>query len=228
MYTGPIKDATAFFTACGFPVPKMTNPPDHFLDVVNSSFQASTENSDKCSSRFQSVCLPAIEKETSELIARGDKANRVNLKPIGFFHSLWVLLQRNFLNNLRNPAVFLIRIVMYTGLCFCLGTLYWDIGDSAHHVQDRISILFFVAAFLTFMSISGMPAFVEERSLFIRERVNNHYTPLAYTIANFLSSLPWIFMISLLSSMLIHLMIQSRPGGDKFGIYRERSLTVGL
>ncbi len=56
--------------------------------------------------------------------------------------------------GVRNPAVFLIRIVMYTGLCACLGTLYWQIGDSMHHVQDRISILFFVA-FLTFMVCSA-------------------------------------------------------------------------
>ncbi len=64
-----------------------------------------------------------------------------------------------------------------------------------------------------------MPAFVEERALFIRERMNNHYGPFLYSLSNFLSSLPWIFLISLLSSTLIYSMIQSRTGGDHFGIY---------
>ncbi len=64
-----------------------------------------------------------------------------------------------------------------------------------------------------------MPAFVEERALFIRERMNNHYGPFLYSLSNFLSSLPWIFLISLLSSTLIYSMIQSRTGGYHFGIY---------
>ena len=65
----------------------------------------------------------------------------------------------------------------------------------------------------------GMPAFVEERGIFIKERQNNHYSTLAYCIANFLSSLPWIFLISLIASALIYGMIQSRSGGDVFFIY---------
>ena len=108
---------------------------------------------------------------------------------------------------------------MYSGLCFCLGTLYWQIGETTSDVQDRISILFFVSAFLTFMSVAGMPAFVEERSIYIREHMNNHYYTSAYTIANFLSSVPWIFLISLISSAFIFVMIQPRDTAEYFPIY---------
>ena len=69
------------------------------------------------------------------------------------------------------------------------------------------------------MSISGMPAFVEERGIYLRERMNNHYSTLSYCIANFVSSLPWIFLISLLSTIFIYFMIQSRTGSDVFMIY---------
>eukprot|EP00483_Globobulimina_turgida_P003575 UN03581 len=69
------------------------------------------------------------------------------------------------------------------------------------------------------MSISGMPAFVEERGIFIRERINNHYSTLSYCIANFLASLPWIFLISVISSSIIYFMIQSRMGYEIYLIY---------
>jgi len=33
-------------------------------------------------------------------------------------------------------------------------------------------MMFFVVAFLTFMAIAGFPAFVEDMSVFMRERMN--------------------------------------------------------
>ena len=42
-------------------------------------------------------------------------------------------------------------------------------------VQDRISLLFFAAAFLVFMSIAVVPAFIEDRAIFVRERANGYY-----------------------------------------------------
>lgn len=36
-------------------------------------------------------------------------------------------------------------------------------------------MMFFVVAFLTFMSISGFPAFVEDMAVFMRERMNGYY-----------------------------------------------------
>ena len=37
---------------------------------------------------------------------------------------------------------------------------------------SRTSMMFFVVAFLTFMAIAGFPAFVEDMSVFMRERMN--------------------------------------------------------
>jgi len=102
---------------------------------------------------------------------------------------------------------------------FYLGTLFWKIGSQQKDVQDRTSILFFVSAFLTFMSVSAMPAFVSERFLFIRERMNVHYSTEAYCIANFLSSIPWLFCIAFVCTFLIYFMVQSRLGASHFFIY---------
>jgi ABC-type multidrug transport system permease subunit len=45
----------------------------------------------------------------------------------------------------------------------------------AQAIQDRISVLFFSVAFLTFMSIAAVPAFIEDKLLFVRERMNGAY-----------------------------------------------------
>ena len=68
--------------------------------------------------------------------------------------------------------------------------------------NDRLSVHFFSVAFLGFMSVAGIPAFLEERHVFLRERMNGLYTPLPYVIANSLVTLPFLAVCCLLFSLL--------------------------
>lgn len=220
MYFGKVADLPDYMEEkLGFEIPKYSNPCDFILDKVNCDFQESTKDADTLYDYFRENVTDEVMQQI-ETINNQESEVEIDAKSTkNLFYQIWVLLCKNWRNHLRNYAIYWVRIAMYSMLCICLGTLYWDIGTSSEDKQDRISILFFVAAFLTFMSISGMPAFCEERGIYLRERANNHYSTLAYSVANFLSSLPWIFLISLISSALIHGMIQSRSGWDKFAIY---------
>lgn len=72
-----------------------------------------------------------------------------------------------------------------------------------HCQNDRLSVHFFSVAFLGFMSIAGIPAFIEERQVFMRERMNGLYGPGAYVIANSICTLPYLFACSLLFCVLV-------------------------
>jgi len=219
MYFGRCAEVAEYMRSAGHAVPQFSNPCDHVLDVVNTDFEKSDKRANKLAVRFSEKVLPGVYERIDELNLE-QRSEKLKTKQIqGVCGQVLILLRRNFLNHLREPTIYWMRIVMYSMLCIALGTLYWEIGIDDASVQDRISILFFVAAFLTFMAISGMPAFVGERGIYLKERTNNHYSTLAYSIANFLSSLPWIFLISLLSSSFIYGMIQSRLGGDVFVVY---------
>jgi hypothetical protein len=43
-----------------------------------------------------------------------------------------------------------------------IGTIYYKMDNSWKAVNSRAALLFFLTAFLTFMSISGFPAFQED------------------------------------------------------------------
>jgi hypothetical protein len=73
-----------------------------------------------------------------------------------------VLLQRTLLNSFRDIGVFWLRLGMYVGLCLCLGTIYFNLGKSWNDAASRGGLIFFTVSFLTFMSISGFPSFVDE------------------------------------------------------------------
>ena len=68
--------------------------------------------------------------------------------------------------------------------------------------NDRLSVHFFSVAFLGFMSVAGIPAFLEERHVFIRERSNGLYGPGVYVIANSLCTLPYLFVCVLVFSVV--------------------------
>ena len=75
---------------------------------------------------------------------------------------------------------------------------------------------FYSVAFLGFMSVAGIPAFLEERLVFVRERMNGLYGPAAYVLANSIVTLPYLFLCALLFAVLCYWSIGLNPGADHF------------
>ena len=60
---------------------------------------------------------------------------------------------------------------------------------------------------MSFMAVAYVPAFLEDRATFVKERANGLYGPASFIIANFFIGLPylcWSLHLSIISS-LIHL-----------------------
>lgn len=66
------------------------------------------------------------------------------------------------------------------------------------------------------MAVAYVPAFLEDRATFIKERVNGLDGATAFTIANYLIGLPYLFLISLLFSTISYFLSNFRPGGQAF------------
>lgn len=102
---------------------------------------------------------------------------------VGYFRQFAVLSHRIWLDNLRNPGVFWVRLIMcvrqprarapraldascasrYIMLCFLIGTMFANVGTSEESITQRVAMLFYTAAFLVFMSIAAMPFFIQVR-----------------------------------------------------------------
>ena len=76
--------------------------------------------------------------------------------------------------------------------------------------------MIFAAGGLTFMAICGFPAFVEDMKVFHHERLNEHYGVAAFVIGNTCASIPFLFLIALLTGTLIYIMVELHSG---FGHY---------
>lgn len=186
---------------------------------LTKTMMSSLEIHNKYQQHLKGKILKDIEKINTLALkeAELDINSKYNERINGFV-LLWkqcmILIKRNFRNDTRNIGTYWIRIIMYILLCFCIGSMYFKIGTSQTNEHDRVSILFFIVTFLTFLSIAGIPSFLELRDLYIRERLNNHYNALSYSIANFISSIPWIIIIALVVSIILYFMIESHGIAD--------------
>lgn len=102
------------------------------------------------------------------------------LKRASFFTQFSILSSRTFKNLYRNPKLLLSNYVLSLLVGLFCGFLYYHVSNDISGFQNRLGLFFFVLALFGFSSLTGLHSFAEERVIFIRERANNYYHPLAY------------------------------------------------
>eukprot|EP00286_Rhodomonas_abbreviata_P005986 CAMPEP_0181328476 /NCGR_PEP_ID=MMETSP1101-20121128/22742_1 /TAXON_ID=46948 /ORGANISM="Rhodomonas abbreviata, Strain Caron Lab Isolate" /LENGTH=693 /DNA_ID=CAMNT_0023437379 /DNA_START=8 /DNA_END=2090 /DNA_ORIENTATION=+ len=222
LYFGKASHSLDFFAKHGHPCPPRVNPADHFLRLANTDFPGHADI-DTVQRFFDNSPQGRKLQETIQNFraAPGDTTGRIPLSALQYHNSSWVqfyvLAHRAFLNNAKNPGIFIVRLIMYIGLALMVGVMFLGLGNKfgPSDIVSRVSLLFYVAAFLVFMSVAALPFFILERQVFLRERSNGWYSCRPYVLATFLMSLPGLFLISLCSTILVIL-----PSGlNGFGIF---------
>ncbi|KAI9337277.1 P-loop containing nucleoside triphosphate hydrolase protein [Obelidium mucronatum] len=230
VYFGENKDIEAeYFKSVGYEIPLHMNVPDAVLDHINVDFLGDekladtrinhfVESWDKSENRTQVISQVDLEvtkgstpstTDAGMVIGGGDYTHN-------FFKQVEILTRRNFANAIKNILLFWVRLAMYLAMAILMGTTWWRMSLNQNTVQDRFSAIFFAIAFLAFMSVAGIPAILEERAVFYRERMNRTYRVGAYVVANTLVSLPFVFLIAIGFSLPAYWMMGMNPGASNF------------
>ncbi|KAG8885259.1 hypothetical protein FRB97_001705 [Tulasnella sp. 331] len=236
MYSGP-SDRLSHYLAHGLnhPVPQHGNPADHALELVNTEFMPDTDQRHTHVDNLATAWSTYATTHSAELGAHRDPELPLKEGPIGdgirsfarqrrlvghsvktSWHQTVILMERNMINYARNLLAYGVRLAMYVGMGVMLATIWVNLAQTSDKINDRLSVHFYSVAFLGFMSIAGIPAFIEERQVFVRERMNGLYGPGAYVIANSVCTVPYLFACSLLFCVLIYWSIGLHPGATAF------------
>ncbi|PGH06287.1 hypothetical protein GX51_02484 [Blastomyces parvus] len=208
-YFGPSSEMKPYLDRTGYRMPLQMNPAEFVLDLVNTDFASDQEsaeeqlsqiftnweNSDEASALDTEVAKAAGQAEKHEICAS-------SLRGAGAFSTLFNLLHRSFIKSYRDVFAYGVRIIMYLGLAIMVGTVWLRLGSGQENIQPFINAVFFSSAFISFMAVAYVPAFLEDRATFIKERANGLYGPLSFVIANFIIGIPFLFFITILFAVV--------------------------
>ncbi|KAF7833699.1 ABC transporter G family member 15-like [Senna tora] len=236
VYFGTAKNALEFFAKAGFPCPSRRNPSDHFLRCINSDFDTVTATMIASQKIPEQESLPTAEIKArliekykwseyattarariKEILNLGQEEN-IESKSKGkkeqakWWKQLSTLSERSFVNMCRDVGYYWIRIAIYVALSLCVGTVFSNVGTSYRAIFARGSCGAFISGFMTFMSIGGFPSFIEEMKVFKKERLNGYYGVAVYVASNFVSSFPFVAVMSIATGVITTFMVKFGHG----------------
>jgi ABC-type multidrug transport system permease subunit len=224
-YFGSVTNVSSYFSSLGLPVPELTNPSEHALDLTNTDFSLEDHEEQVHTQRLLAIQSAWRTYTTRNHFEASDFDKSVSFtgsRGPGLAHDLCIpitLLHRLFVKSYRDIVTYWIRVAMYMGLAVMMGTVWLRLNPVQKDIQSFVNALFFGSAFLSFMAVAYVPAFLEDRAIFIKERTNGLYGPLAFVVSNFLIGLPFLFLISVLFAGVTYRLVGFRPDTTAFFIH---------
>ncbi|BCR89275.1 putative ABC transporter [Aspergillus chevalieri] len=214
-YFGPIKQIEPYFAGIGYPLDMYTNPAEFLLDLVSSDFAGRSNTDENRVEKIQDAWLRKTESSSIESFQPSEKG-----KPImnagdrpGIAWITLSLFHRAFIKSYRDVVAYGIRIAMYLGLAIMMGTVWLRLDTSQEHIQPFTNAIFFGSAFMSFMAVAYVPAFLEDRATFVKERANGLYGATPFILANFIIGLPFL---SILFSIVAYWLSNFTPTATAF------------
>ncbi|KAJ9659565.1 hypothetical protein H2201_007314 [Coniosporium apollinis] len=223
-YSGTVADVQPYFDSLGYRMPLYMNPAEYIIDLVNIDFARDTEKAHRQLEKIQSLWSKSPNATTIVHEIGGETAPR-EITPTaiaGEYGSAsklllpLTLIHRSFIKSYRDVVAYGIRVAMYLGLAIMMGTVWLRLDTDQKNIQSFINAIFFGGAFMSFMAVAYIPSFLEDRSLYVKERANGLYGPTAFMVANFIIGLPYLFVISLLFSLITYFLSNFRPTATAF------------
>ncbi|KAK9691163.1 hypothetical protein RND81_09G180200 [Saponaria officinalis] len=224
------------FSNAGFPCPIMQSPSDHFLRAINTDFDRiiamcknlqddhgdlssvnmdtavairtleATFKSSADAAAVEAMILKLTEKEGHLLKSRG-KAGKAT--------KIAVLIWRSLLVMSREWKYYWLRLVLSMLLALCIGTVFSGLGHSLSSVVARVAAIFVFVSFTSLLSIAGVRPHMNEIKTYACEESNKHSGPFVFLLGQLLSSIPFLFLIAISSSLIFYFLIGLR---DEFSL----------
>lgn len=223
-YNGPVSEVQIYFSSIGHEIPLYMNPAEFVIQLVNTDF---ARDQDKAFEDLRTIQDTWRKSDNSALIVREldsstDDAPVADTEDPGSANPLLItltLIHRSFIKSHRDVVAYGIRIAMYMGLAILMGTVWLRLDTDQSNINAFTNAIFFGGAFMSFMAVAYIPAYLEDRQMFIKERMNGFYGPTSFMIANFVIGLPYLFLITILFSVIAYWLSNFRPSAHGFWMW---------
>lgn len=205
-------------------MPLYTNPAEYAIQLVNTDF---TRGSSKSTQQLTHLHTSWPSSTAAALISHQIRAGSISHctssalvpSPSHGANPLQItltLIHRSFIKSHRDIIAYGLRIGMYLCLAIMMGTVWLRLAPTQSNIQSFTNAIFFGGAFMSFMAVAYIPSYLEDLSLFRKERANGLYGPSAFMLANFVIGVPYLFLIATLFSVVAYWLGNFAPGADRF------------
>ncbi|KAF8579679.1 ABC-2 type transporter family protein [Ramaria rubella] len=222
-YFGSVSGVGQDFASRGFPMPLQMNPAEFLLELMNVDFTFHQEQAQQRLDQMQvswaaspqavstSSSIEEVVMSSPNELLSNPKKSRTNVLVVTM-----TLIHRSFIKSYRDVVAYGIRIAMYAGLAIMMGTVWLRLKSDQSDIQPFINAIFFGSAFMSFMAVAYVPAFLEDRATFVKERANGLYGATPFMFSNFIIGLPYLFLIAVLFSVIAYWLSGFQPTAEAF------------
>lgn len=221
-YFGPVQSVMAHYVEAGLEVPQYVNPAEFLLELVNIDFAHDKEAARRRLLSLQEAWQTSRRaNETSAAIMAAEQAGghfdieSAEKKPSMPSLTL-TLLHRSFIKSYRDVVAYGIRLAMYLGLAIMMGTVWVRLDPDQQSIQPLINAIFFGSAFMSFMAVAYVPAFLEDRLQYVKEHHNGLYGATELIVSNFFIGIPYLFGIAMIFSIISYWLSNFQPTAVAF------------
>ncbi|XP_048234870.1 ABC transporter G family member 10 [Ricinus communis] len=133
-----------------------------------------------------------------------------------------LILGERFCSNIfRTKQLFATRVIQALVAGLVLGTIFLNVGNKTGHaaLQTLIGFFAFSLTFLLSSTTEGLPIFLQERRILMRETSRGAYRICSYVLSNTFIFLPFLLMVGLLYSTPVYWLVGLRRDIDGFLYY---------
>ncbi|KAK6934171.1 ABC transporter-like, ATP-binding domain [Dillenia turbinata] len=211
VHYGPLEHLEERLRFVGHCIPRCVNVLEYGIDVIETLPVHTSET------------LAVLNKNGSEGY-KVKSSNVVIVEEKPFFYpntsieEVCILGQRFCSNIFRTKQLFAARIIQATVAGLVLGTIFMNVGtdDGKIALQTRLGFFAFTLTFLLSSTTEGLPIFLQERRILMKESSRGAYRVSSYVIANTLVFVPFLLLVALLYAIPVYWLVGLRKDIDGF------------
>lgn len=220
VYNDEVKSIIPYFELQDIHFNPNQNISEFVLDMINTDFNNGACNiNDLHEFYLDQKGNSILEEDEEDKSGQSIFIKRNNVFKASNIYQIVVLCHRSFLKAFRDVLAYYVRMLMYMGLAIMMGTVWLRLVYNQAEIQLFINAIFFSGAFMSFMSVAYIPAYLEDYNSFKRENSNGLYGPLPFILSNFLISIPFLFVTNLIFCIITFFLVNFHQTSKGFWYY---------
>ncbi len=224
VFNGDVNNMEEYFKNKGYPCPNLTNPADHYLDVISVNLQ-SLKKEEISRKRVDGL----IDNWKGYTEKQKENSSLINVSPIAINHDTNLALPTSFGSFTREPAPFMLaystllrrqaicirrntellfaRIMQIIGIGIILALYFAPVRHNYYDIMNRLGLVQEITSLYFIGMLNNVALYPLERDFFYEEHDDNVYTSLPFILAYSTLELPFEIFASIIFSVFIVLVV---------------------